>query len=152
MRVLSNWLNGAISGNDITVILWGALGALSVADVAAVDGNFYNGRKFSLGADLHTRTVTNIAVPIVGTIVVLLDAGYTEAEVRAAIAARIAIYQASKAISGLHHPAGSGQRQVRRCAAGRRGHGHHLSMPVDHTYTYLEYPILDSSTLTVALI
>lgn len=153
VRVLSNWLNGVISGNDITVILWGALGALSVADVAAVDGNFYNGRKFSLGADLHTRTVTNVAVPIVGTIVVLLDAGYTEAEVRAAIAARIAIYQASKAI----FPGCTIRREAvsAKCVDALPDGvvtDITLSMPVDHTYTYLEYPILDSSTLTVALI
>lgn len=95
VKVLSNFLAGAPSGKDITVLVWGPAGALTADEVTAVDGNFYNGRKFSTGSDLHTVTVTNISQPIAGTVEVPVASGYTEDQVRAAIALRIAGYQST---------------------------------------------------------
>jgi len=92
-RILSNFLAGAPSGKDITNLVWGAAGALTADEVAAVDGNFYNGRKFSTGSELHTLTVTNVTQPVAATVDVPISAGYTEDQVRAAIAVRFAAYQ-----------------------------------------------------------
>lgn len=154
VKVLSNWLNGVVSGNDITVIIWGALGALSTQDVTAVDGNFYNGRKFSLGADLHTRTVTNVPVVLTGTVAVFIDFGYTQAEVMALINARVAIYQQNtKAV----FPGCTLRREVLSAKIGdalpdEALSNVTLSMPVDTTYTFLQYPQLDTSGLTVIFV
>lgn len=93
VKVLSNYYAGLPSGKDITVIVWGALGQLSASELAAVDSNFYGGRKFSIGSDLHTVTVTNVILQLQGSVDVRLDSGLTAAEVLAAIAARMALYQ-----------------------------------------------------------
>lgn len=152
VKILSNFLNGAPSGKDITVIVWGALGALSNAELAAVDSNFYNGRKFSVGSDLHTITVTNVAVQLLGSVDVRLSAGLTEDEVRAAIAARLALYQQNtRAVypGCTLRPVILGAR-IADALADQVIDDVTLTLPAaDTTYTYLEYPQLDPSQLSI---
>lgn len=101
VKVLSNFLSGSASGKDITILIWGPAGALSADEVTAVEANFYNGRKFSIGSDLHLLTVMNIVVGMVGTVYVKLSAGYTEDQVRAAIVERFVQYRTVAAEPGM---------------------------------------------------
>jgi hypothetical protein len=101
VKVLSNFLSGSPSGKDITILIWGPAGALSADETTAVEANFYNGRKFSTGCDLHLLTVMNIVVGMGGTVYVKLSAGYTADQVRAAIITRFAEYRSKAAEPGM---------------------------------------------------
>ena len=154
VRILSNYYMGSPSGNDITAVIWGLLGALSSDDVTAVDGNFYNGRKFSLGADLHTVTVTNVPVVLTGTVDVYIDYGLTTAEVKALIDARIAAYQQNPraVFPGVTLRREVLSAKIADALPDQALSNINLTLPADTTYTFLQYPVLDTSGLTVNFI
>lgn len=155
VTVLSNFLNGSASGKDITVLVWKKTGALSVSELAAVDANFYNGRKFAIGNDLHTITVTNVPLVLTGNVTYSGASGYTVAEVRAAIVARLTAYQQNtkvvfpgctlspELISARIETALPDEANIDADLTGPTG-------PV--SYAYNEWPVIDSSALTIAAI
>jgi hypothetical protein len=155
VKVLSNYLNGAPSGNDITVIVWGPLGQLSNDDLAAVNANFYNGRKFSLGADLHVVTVTNVPVVLQGTVSLHIESGLTQAEAQAAIAQRIATYQGNtKAIyPGCTLRSVVLEGKIEAAFSDEVVDNVTLTSPAsDTTYTFLQYPLIDPSQLVIQFV
>lgn len=83
---------GMVSGGVISLIIAGRAGALSAPDVAAVESNFYNPRKFAYAAVLKVRSAANLVISLVGTVNVLLSSGKTTSDVASEIAAALATY------------------------------------------------------------
>lgn len=87
---------GLVSGGVIAVYIAGPGGALSAADVAAVEANYYNPRKFSWGSRLAVRSATNLVIYIAGTVNVRLSSKRTLAGVQAAVEAALVDYAQGK--------------------------------------------------------
>lgn len=84
---------GLASGGVITVVIAGSAGALDAPDVAAVEQNYYNPRKFSWSSRLLVKSAQNLTVALTGTVNVLLGSRRTLDEARARVAAGLAAYQ-----------------------------------------------------------
>lgn len=155
VTVLSNFLSGAPSGKDITVLVWKKTGALSAAERTAVDGNFYNGRKFSIGSDLHTITVTNVALALTGSVTYAGGSGYTPDEVRAAIVARLTAYQQNTKVvfPGCTMSPELIAARIETALPDEVNIDADLTGPAAPvTYAYNEWPVIDSSALTITAI
>lgn len=100
VRVLSNFLDGVVVGDGVTVMVAGDGGALLAADLAAVAANFEGPKKYPLAVRLAVVTTQNRTIALIGTVYVLRGAGYTVGEVRTAVLAELARYQAQLDIGG----------------------------------------------------
>lgn len=153
VKVLSNFLNGSASGKDITILLWGPAGALSADEVTAVEANFYSGRKFSIGSDLHVLTVMNIVVGMAGTVYVKLAAGYTADQVRAAIIARFAQYRSVAAEPGMTiEPSILSARIADALPDGAITIIDLTTPPAPSTLTWQQFPDFDVSSLVIQFV
>lgn len=78
--------DGTTKGGWITVLVSGELGPLSGADLAAVDANFYNPRKFAAFAKLVTLNATAVPITVTADVSYLKSAKLTDSDISGGIA------------------------------------------------------------------
>ena len=95
--------------------------------------------------------MTNVPVVLTGTVDVYIDYGLTTAEVKALIDARIAAYQQNPraVFPGVTLRREVLSAKIADALPDQALSNINLTLPADTTYTFLQYPVLDTSGLTV---
>lgn len=154
VKPYSNRYGGVLQGASGTILVAGASGALSAAELTAVQGNFENPRKYALGTLVSIETTTNKTVSLGGTVYVLRGSRYSPTEVKSLVAAELARYQAEIPIGGqggLLYRQKVGARI--EDAARESIRNVVLTLPIsDPTIAYNESVILDGSALVYELV
>lgn len=148
---------GLASGGVIAVMIAGPAGALTAADVAAVDALYYNPRKFAWAARLVVRSAANLIVTLVGTVYVKMASGRTLAGAQALVEAALTTYaQGDDTEPGFDigqelYPQEIGARMAVADKAGIRNVD--LTLPAAPVAaTYAQIPVLDLSGLVYVLV
>lgn len=140
---------GMVSGGVVSIILAGRAGALSAPDVAAVESNYYNPRKFAYGAVLKVRSAANLVISLVGTVNVFLSSGRTTDQVASEVAAALATYPTDIAMT-VYPTNVSAHMQAADFAAIRDIVLTSPSAPV--VCSYSQIPVFETSGLTYVLV
>lgn len=85
--------DGTIKGGWITVLVSGELGPLSLGELAAVDGNFYNPRKFANFAKLTTLNATPKVINVTAAVDYLKSSKLSNADINDAVVAALLALQ-----------------------------------------------------------
>lgn len=85
--------DGTIKGGWITVLVSGELGPLSLSELAAVDGNFYNPRKFANFAKLTTLNATARVINVTAAVDYLKSSKLADSDINDFVVAALLTLQ-----------------------------------------------------------
>ena len=85
--------DGTIKGGWITVLVSGELGPLSLGELAAVDGNFYNPRKFANFAKLTTLNATAKIINVTAAVDYLKSSKLSDSDINDSIVSALLALQ-----------------------------------------------------------
>ncbi len=144
---------GATDGAAVLVVLAGASGPLSPADVAAVAANFETPRKYSYGVTLRVISAEAYTVALTGAVTIRRSSGRSIAEVQAAITRALTTHQADPVESGIGAEIDDTKLRAVVIDADRAAiKSYAATAPVSPVLlSFKQVPVYDASALTYAL-